>query len=145
MPNNSIYWYGYNNGLSITNSANGWTSAAGSMSFITPTFNKNNISATLTSSNYTSLATTEKKSGTSIHTIINMNDYISGNTPTMIGTFLTKNKTYNTGAGTGYHDFNMYTTKGLLYRTNSPASFSEDYIVIYYSRTPFTTYALWYE
>ena len=70
MPDNSLYWYGYDEGVEDMSNANGWTNSSG-YSFVAPTHNKNNISFVAGSSKFCGVGSKNTKTITNLYSITN--------------------------------------------------------------------------
>ena len=73
MPNNTLYWFGYNNGLEGVTSANGWSH---SKPMIAPTFNTHDIDCTASVNTLSGIGSTNQITPTS--NIVAMAYLVSG-------------------------------------------------------------------
>lgn len=144
MPNNSLYWYGYNNGIETIKAENGWSNdSQHSNTFIQPTYNTKYIDIYASSSNSLSgVCSHEKVSYSSIHSIVQGVTAGSGVYGDMAPY---SSKSYNAG---------MVTSSKVSINSNTLTKYDintsgNNYIVIHNANSGnarrLNLYALWYE
>ena len=137
MPDNSLYWWGYENNLEDISTANGWTLWGAGRAWETPTYNTNNIIISPTiNARDSGVGSVNAIRTTNLYAVANNS---SGNAFARIG--LTTSKQSNQPTETGF------TVTGLHTYSLSDAGTSDKYVMAFEATnaSTVTLYALWYE
>lgn len=136
MPDNTLYWWGYNNGIEAVNATNGWSMPSG-YSVQAPTFNTQSISVNATSGQCVSgIGSTNKFNMTKAYCIGNQTR--KDNVYSYLGFGGVSNKTHSIGNAWDVSASPLkYTVSNLS---------GETYLEVgaYYTSTG-NVYAIWYE
>lgn len=123
MPDNALYWYGYNGGIENCNSTNGWSNGTTG----TVTFETNDIYLAVPTSGQTAvIGASDKHSTDKYHVIFHMKDLTTGGLRdrTNIYTKVTSTKNVNESSPL-YSSRNLYTGSS-VYPTEDTCTREED-------------------
>ena len=134
MPDNALYWYGYNGGIEECSSANGWTWGG---TFTSPSFNTNNI--TLSSSANTAYSAIATSSQLSSGIIINA---VYTGTTAYSGVYLSPSEYASKDLSVAV-SYDTWTNSGM--NKKSFTMQGNDYLVLNCAAMTSTLHAFWYE
>lgn len=136
MPDNALYWWGYENNLIDATTANGWTMFEGGSS-ANPTYNTNSVTlGTSASSQNCAIATKNPISGSKVHAIGK-----KGSANSYLCIYRVASKTF--ANRTDVVDFPANTNMNYV---NNSKSMSNIYIALWeFNFQSSTVYAFWYE